>query len=256
MDKLIAELQRLYGLAPQAGPGLAACLAGGPGLDLDLVGPDGGARALLVDFARAADWEDVARLCRGLQEDFELPAPALSVSAGAGFRVWLSLAEAVPAPRAAAFLDALRRRYLPELPAARVRLLPGGGPADRVGLAPALDAASGKWSAFIDPGLGSMFIDEPGLDMAPGPDKQADLLAGLASIRADDFERALAALLAGEAATPAPGVTAGGRLGLGGGFADPKSFLLAVMNDPSAGAGDRIRAARALLPYFETKRAD
>lgn len=244
MDKLIAELQRLYGFAAAA--------------DLELPGPDGRTRALLLDFPRAADWEHVARLCQGLQDDYDLPAPGLSVSASAGFRVWLSLADAVPAARAAAFLDALRRRYLPELPTARVRLRPDGATADRVGPVPALDAASGKWSAFIDPSLGSMFIDEPGLDMAPGPDKQADLLAGLASLRTDDFERVLTALLGEDAAAPAtaPASAPGARLGLGGGYADPKSFLLAAMNDPTASARDRIRAARALLPYFETKRAD
>lgn len=32
-------------------------------------------------------------------------------------------------------------------------------------------------------------------------------------------------------------------------FNDPESFLLAVMNDPSAATLERIRAAEALLPY-------
>lgn len=41
------------------------------------------------------------------------------------------------------------------------------------------------------------------------------------------------------------------RLSVGGNFSDPKSFLLAVMNDPSASASQRIKAAKALLPYFE-----
>ena len=50
----------------------------------------------------------------------------------------------------------------------------------------------------------------------------------------------------GEAVRPeAPGLT------VGGGFVDPKSFLLAVMNDPGARADYRLDAAKALLPYFE-----
>ncbi|NTV11175.1 MAG: terminase small subunit, partial [Zoogloea sp.] len=50
------------------------------------------------------------------------------------------------------------------------------------------------------------------------------------------------------AAAPAGGEAA--RLDVAGHFDDPKGFLLAVMNDPSAGAGLRIEAAKALLPYF------
>ena len=42
-----------------------------------------------------------------------------------------------------------------------------------------------------------------------------------------------------------------GRAGLDGHHADPKSFLLAVMNDPGAAPELRVKAAAALLPYFE-----
>ncbi len=33
-------------------------------------------------------------------------------------------------------------------------------------------------------------------------------------------------------------------------FIDPINFLLAVMNDPTAAAADRLDAATALMPYF------
>jgi len=33
-------------------------------------------------------------------------------------------------------------------------------------------------------------------------------------------------------------------------FSDPLEFLLAMMNDQSLSAADRIEAANALLPYF------
>ncbi len=47
-----------------------------------------------------------------------------------------------------------------------------------------------------------------------------------------------------------PGAVPHAGLAVGGGFVDPKSFLLAVMNDPGATAEHRIEAAKALLPYF------
>ena len=47
-----------------------------------------------------------------------------------------------------------------------------------------------------------------------------------------------------------PGAEPHGGLDVGGGYVDPKSFLLAVMNDPGAAAEHRIEAAKALLPYF------
>ena len=45
-------------------------------------------------------------------------------------------------------------------------------------------------------------------------------------------------------------------LAVGSGFVDPKSFLLAVMNDTSASARHRIAAAKALLPCFADKPAN
>lgn len=285
MNKLIAELLRLHFLPASdhpAGPAegalsadsVAGSLEGGAPAALDLVSADGKARAMVVGFERGADWEQLAGLCHGVQEDLHLPAPAVSVSGKDGYQVWFSLAEAVPAEQARGFLKALRRKYLAEIPAASLNLRPDPGePAaaepDRVDLVPALHAATGKWSAFIDPNLGRMFMDEPGLDMAPNLDRQADLLAGFASITTGEFQRALRILQphadpAPGAAAPSPdspreGATPPGpevgsprpTLSVGSNFSDPKSFLLAVMNDPAARARDRIKAATALLPYFD-----
>lgn len=293
MNRLFAELQRLYFLPDlpshrQVGHGcsttepaadgampemLARSLAGDAATAFDLVGADGRVRAMAVDFARAADWEQAAELYREVQEDLDLPPPAVSVSGSGGYRLWFSLAEPVPREQARGFLHALRRRYLADLPPARVELCPGGGELasaapGRLSLVPARQETSGKWSAFIDPALGSMFVEEPWLEMAPNPDRQADLLAGFASIPASDFERALTILQpdAEAAAGPTepsaggPGEVAGrpgtpsgrrrSRLDVGSHFSDPQSFLLAVMNDPAASAKQRIKAAKALLPYF------
>ena len=135
-------------------------------------------------------------------------------------------------------------------------------------LVPALHKMSSKWSAFIDPTMGSMFIDEPGLEMAPNLDRQADMLGGLKSIKTVDFERVLAffaatserdaelaeqAVLSREVAVAPMSDTVGARtlLSLGGGYQNPRCFLLAVMNDASVSAQNRIDAAKALLPYFD-----
>lgn len=285
MNKLLAELQRLYFLPGQQGSAQDSGDRGDPTspaedlapVALKLVSPDGMTRAMVVGFESARDWEPVATLCQGVQDDLDLPAPAVAVSGKGGYQVWFSLAEPVPADQARRFLKALRQKYLAELPGARLKLCPDAGESAATGPSPveqslvervpARHPATGKWSAFIDPTLGSMFMDEPGLDMAPNLDRQADLLAGFACTPAGDFRRVLTTLrphgetdagpaapsanLHREAAPPGPAVVrARSTLTVGSNFSDPKSFLLAVMNDPAASARQRIKAAKALLPYF------
>lgn len=281
MSKLIHELQRLYFLPEQpwyhsaAGDTLnpasealsddilAATLAGEPAVALNLIGADERVRTLVVRFSCAADWALVSAMYQGLQEDLELPAPAISVSGRTGYRLWLSLAESVPAAQARLFLEGLRARYLADVAPSRFMLLPSGQ--CLLSLVPACHGGTGKWSAFIDPSMVAMFADEPGLEMAPNMDRQADLLAGLKSIAADEFGRAMAALEpidpGGEqlaeivaawssdgAPHEAPAVRQGA--GLAGNYSDPRGFLLAVMNDPACSIDQRIEAARALLPFF------
>ena len=260
MHSLIAELQRLFGRPGQDLPDPLPA----DGVDLDLVSPDGRVWAMAVGVAPAAGWAPVAALCEGAVNGLALPPPAVSLAAGAGFRVWFSLADPVPLARAEAFLAGLQARFLADVPAALVSLLPSAaGRAEP--LAPAA-VGEGRWTAFIDPAMGGMFAGETWLDMAPSPERQAELLAGFRSIAAADFARAMAVLEPGGPVVPAPvgpvaglvmeppavpGVAPHIRLAVGGGFVDPKSFLLAVMNDPGASADHRIEAAKALLPYFE-----
>lgn len=270
MNKLFAELQRLYFLDDQrcvresGGEGVlsadvvAHSLAGGPGVELDLVGADGRVRALVIEFNDAADWPHAADLYQAVQDELDLPAPALGVAGR--YQLWFSLARAVPVAQAIAFLAALRARYLADLPAKRVGLHPAAETLARVALTPARNAASGQWSAFIDPTLGSMFTDDPWLAMAPNPDKQAELLGALKSIAPAAFEAALGVLQSAAPSDPAPLDAAPetdrvaprrrSALNVGSGYRDPKSFLLAVMNDTSASARHRIAAAKALLPCF------
>ena len=71
------------------------------------------------------------------------------------------------------------------------------------------------------------------------------------------FEHALAQLdSAPDRSTTAATPPASDRLQTGGGFADPKAFLLAVMNDPTVAATHRIAAAQALLPYCHRPAGD
>jgi hypothetical protein len=291
MKRLIAELERLYflpaqrgGYAPASGVEGAASLGGKHSSALPLVGDDGGVRTLTVEFARAADWPQVGALYQALQSDLQLPAAALAIGGGAAYSLWISLAEPVPGTVAEAFLAALRANYLADLPPAALALRPAGAEPSRLALLPAPQGANGRWSAFIDPSLGAMFSDEPWLEMAPNIDKQADLLARLASVGRDDWRRALALLAAraapvvadagGTLAPDADGDAGGVRttaatarssppssrkgrrtLSLGGDFADPVSFLRALMNDSSADVRDRIAAAKALLPYRDPRPA-
>ena len=114
-----------------------------------------------------------------------------------------------------------------------------------VDLVPARHAVSGKWSAFIDPSMGAMFSEGSGLEMAPNLDRQADMLAGLASIKAADFQQARRLLQTStventpeaETGQDHPGIDRSREmLNIDSHFTDPKTFLLAVMNNPSVSA--------------------
>ena len=271
MNRLIAELQRLYlpsslrgqvlttdTVAGSPGSGevtveeLARGLAGEATVLLDLAGPDGMTRSLVLNFARRSDWAHVAALYQALQDDLDLPAPAIAVAADNGYQMWLSLAEPVVLPLARQFLAALVNKYLADIPAANIVGVPAAT-AGTVALVPSLNGANGKWSAFIDPSMGSMFAEESGLDMAPNLDRQAEMLAGLARIAPAQLQGALDFLLATPeqpAPTGSPPAEFTTRLSLAGSFSDPQSFLLALMNDPAASLDQRIEAAKALLPYF------
>lgn len=195
---------------------------------------DDAVRALRIDFPRAADWPAVAALLDRLCGELDLPVPAVSVGGEGGYSLWLALAEAQPLAAATDFLAAVQP-WLSELPAERYRLRALQG-ADAMPEVPARQA-NGRWSAFIDPGMGSMFVDEPGLEIAPNMARQADMLAALRPIASADFRR----IAGGRVELPATPVAAPLAQ------VDPRTFLMAVMNDPAVAIGDRIRAAQVLL---------
>jgi hypothetical protein len=277
MNKVIQELQRRYflpnqqcrhgPLASQAEDGpltpelIAKSLQGETAVALKLVSADNQVRALVIRFETGDGWSRLAELYQYLQGNLGLPALAVSVSGKGGFQLWFSLADSIPLLQAQTFLHELQRKYLSDLSPSSVTLAPciDGAGKEQVfaDLAPAFNTATERWSAFIDPSLGSMFIDEPGLEIAPNLETQADILAGFESIKAEDFQRALALLqsletapLPASQATTAPASNAGPDIGTD--YKDPQSFLLAVMNSSSASLDQRIMAATALLAHLES----
>ncbi len=157
------------------------------------------------------------RLCalaNALQSRLGLPAPAVSVSGKDAYGLWLSFAAPTPVAQVQAFLALLHLAYLPDVPVhPEAASLP-------VPLLPGMHQGTGKWGAFIHPGLGASFIDEMGLEMAPPLAAQSAFLENLQSITEAQFQNAMAklqlahghALAASVPAVAAVAATPGGLL--------------------------------------------
>lgn len=206
MDKLISELSRLYlppgAAAPEA---LARHVQGLETLRVSLAGADGRTRAVMIPFRKAGGpgdathWTRLCEVANALQTELGLPAPAVSVTGASAYGLWLSLGAPVPVARMQAFVGALHAAWFADL-ALDADLV--GAPVE---LPPCLNPRTGSWAAFIHPGMGASFIDEPGLEMAPPLAGQVAFLEGLESMGAQQFEQALARLQRPQpAAPPAP----------------------------------------------------
>jgi hypothetical protein len=203
MQKLISELMRLYlpsgALPPEV---LAQHMLGQATLAISLTTDEGLTRAMVIPFHKMRDSEDAqhwSRLCavaNALQAELGFPAPAVSISGANGYGLWLSLAAPVPAAQAQEFLELLRQAYFPDMD-----LGPDAVSAP-VELPPCLNQGTGKWAAFIHPGMGASFADESGLEMAPPFAGQAAFLEGLQSISEAQFLHALDMLQQSHAAAP------------------------------------------------------
>jgi hypothetical protein len=231
MNRLQSELQRLYLL---------------PSPDSGLVSERGELRAMVLELARPADWEALGQVWRGVQADLDLPAPAIAVSGTDGLQLWFSLQEPVGAARAAAFLALLQTRYLQGVAPARLRAMPSAtGPAWQAALVPAQQAATENWSAFVAPDLAPVFADTPWLDIPPGIDGQADLLARLTPVKPAALDEAMRRLQPPEAlpCEAAPSSAPHSEQP----DVDPRRFLQEVLNDATVALALRIEAAKALL---------
>jgi hypothetical protein len=204
MEKLLAELARLY-LAPEAvtREALTQHILGQTTLAIKLTTADGLTRGLAIPFKKVPGagegrhWTRLCEVANALQGELGLPAPAVSINGASAFYLWLSLAEPVPAAEAQAFLELLRQAYFPD-----IDIDPDAATAP-VYLPPCLNPRSGKWAAFIHPGMGASFADESGLEMAPPLAGQVAFLEGLDSIEAAQFVAARDRLQAARAARPA-----------------------------------------------------
>lgn len=203
MEQLISELARLYlppGTAPEM---LAQRLLGNVTGAINLVGSDGSTRAMAITFRKTVasgegqHWSRLCEVANAMQAELGLPAPAVSISGFDGYALWLSSEAPVPAAQAQEFLELLHRAYFPE-----VELAPDAAfiPAE---LPPCLNQGTGKWAAFIHPGMGSSFAEESGLEMAPPFAGQAALLETVQSISSAQFTHVLATLQQSQSAPPA-----------------------------------------------------
>lgn len=245
MNTLHAEFRRLYLTDDSNSPNPS-------GEQPSLTDPAGRVRALVLELARPADWNELSTVWQGVQADLQLPAPAVAVSGVDGYQLWFSLAQSVSVAQALAFLESLRLRYLSALAPERIGLMPSTTRHARV--VPAQQSDTGRWSAFVSPDLAAIFSDAPWLDVCPSPEAQANVLSRLVSIAPAAFQAAL------DRMAPAAEQPVGGTdkqpvaepASHGNGL-DPQRFLRDVMNDPAVALHLRIDAAKALLPYGDGK---
>ncbi|MDM5178970.1 hypothetical protein PO883_17350 [Massilia sp. DJPM01] len=159
-------------------------------LAVDLVDGNGQTRAIVIAFRKtsgaeqAQHWTRLCTVANALQAELGFPAPAVSISGANGYYLWMSLDTPTPVARVQRFLELIRKAYTPDM-----EVFPDAASAP-VELPPCLDPHSGKWAAFIDPGLGASFADESGLEMPPPLAGQGALLERLERISAKQFQHA------------------------------------------------------------------
>jgi hypothetical protein len=239
MTRLDTERQRLFGLTGNAAD--------------TLLSQDGQTRTVVVELARPAEWAPMSRVWQAVQSELGLPAPAIAVNGADGYQLWFSLTTPLDAARANAWGSAIQARYLADVPSERIRVWPCTveGAWQHAQLVPAQQPDGTRWAAFVAPDLAPIFSEDASLDIPPGIEGQADLLAGLQCIPLEDALKWLAlsssvapAEVQGRTRRPlAPHNTAETTPSA------PHTFLLRVMNDERVDLHLRIEAAKALLPY-------
>lgn len=232
-----------------------------PAVGTGLFDADGRTRALVLAIGAPPAWAPLAAVWSGVQVELGWPAPAIAVDGQDALQLWFPLAAPVDAGTAQAVLDALRRRFLADVPAARVRLLPDaatGGSPRHAAPVPAAQPGGDRWSAFVAPDLAPLFADTPWLDLPPGDAAQARILAGIGCVTPAQVDAVLrppapSTPASAEAEADAVADAPAGAADPSPAFdvadtADPRAFLLAVMRDPRVPLALRVQAAVALLP--------
>lgn len=195
MQKLMSELRRLYLPAGDSTPDLLQQRLLGNATDaISLASETGLVRAVVIEFKKLPDgeetqhWNLLCTVANALQTELGLPAPAVSISGADGYGLWLSLETPALPEQVSTLVDLLHTAYFPAL------VRNADAPSALVELPPCLHPRSGKWAAFIHPGLGASFAGEPGLDMAPPLAGQSALLEGLHSISEAQLTHAIGVL--------------------------------------------------------------
>jgi len=195
MQTLIEQLTRLY--LPLNSPPVQALgqhLSGHRTVAINLTSEDGLTRAMVITFNKSDDtdqarhWTNLCSVANALQSEFGFPAPAVSISGANGYGLWLSLESPIPVAQAHRLMALLRTAYPLEMELCSDDV---SGPVE---LPPCLHQSTGKWAAFIHPGLGESFADESWLEMAPPIAGQIAFLKDLHSISATQFLSALTKL--------------------------------------------------------------
>lgn len=195
MEKLTAELRRLY-LPDHQHPtsqALEQHQHGGTTFTIDLAcnGADGmrTARALVLDFPREPDGRHWQRLCdvaNALQQELQLPAPAVSVNGGNHYSLWLSFEQPLPLDQLRQFHALLHRSFFSEVDTSFG--------ITQVELPPCLHRATDLWAAFINPAMGASLADDLGLELPPPLAAQAAFLASVERITPEQYAHALQVL--------------------------------------------------------------
>jgi hypothetical protein len=147
--------------------------------------PDGQTRCIGLSFRRLPDdgeeghWERLCETANALQSELGWPAPAVSISGAGTYGLWLSLEKPVPVAQARELRELLSAAFC------------AGAAEAPPALPPCQDQASGKWAAFIHPGMGASFAGDEGLEMQPPEAGQVALLEGLEPIGPALFAQAL-----------------------------------------------------------------
>ena len=226
MTRLLNDIQRLY--SPASLPDA----------------PEGSTRHAVLQAQCPPGWPALRAVWEGVQTELGWPAPGIAVNGHDAYQLWFSFAQPLPLAQAQDLLRALVARFLPDADLRRLRVLPD--PATLALATPPQAQPSGHWSAFVSPDLAAVFGDEPWLDIPPGDEAQAELLARLRSVPADAVADALQRL---RPQAPTGLATAPAMPGAEAAWQSPRDFLMQVMNDPATPLALRIEAAKALLGH-------
>ncbi|MYM40003.1 hypothetical protein [Duganella qianjiadongensis] len=209
---LNAEITRLYRLDSES-----------DSQPLELVSAGGLTRSMVLEFRRKPGqavphhWDNLCRMASYLQQQLDLPAPAVSISGQNSYQLWLSLSHAVPVEQAENFLLQLCASYFPDVLADELDWLPqhGGQHARTSVECPPRLQNNGLWSAFIHPGMGAAFEDEAGLEVEPPAAGQAAFLESLHCISDSQWTHACALLQSQQGVTAPAAVhaSAAGKTG-------------------------------------------